>query len=182
MENNELTIDEKEGSLFSNHLQAIGKLDYAKGKRPKVDCILCAIRENDERVTSLKIYQDDILFVSLNLYPYNPGHLMVVPNKHVENFEDLTREERNHLFNVILATQQLLRDELTPTGFNVGYNQGEFSGASIKHIHAHVVPRYPSELGFMDIIGKTKVIVESVSSIEKKLKPKIAEYIKKFNK
>ncbi|MHA1461281.1 MAG: HIT family protein, partial [Promethearchaeota archaeon] len=64
-------------------MQAFGKLGYVQGKsRPDVECILCSVKENDEKVVSLKIYEDDICFVVLNLYPFNPGHLMCVPNRH----------------------------------------------------------------------------------------------------
>ena len=83
--------------VFEDWLQALGKLDYVQGKsRPIIDCILCGVRDDDERVVSLKIYHDDLLFISLNLYPYNPGHLMVVPNRHLVNYVDLSKEEIIH--------------------------------------------------------------------------------------
>ena len=82
--------------MFEKWLKAIGKLDYVQGKdRPDVECILCSVRDNDEKVKSLKIYQDDIVFVVLNLYPYNPAHSMVVPNRHVQKFSDLISSALN---------------------------------------------------------------------------------------
>jgi len=103
---------------------------------------------------------------------------MVVPTRHVEKFQDLTNIERNRLFEVVIMCQKMLQDLFHPTGFNVGYNQGKYSGASINHIHVHVVPRYNSELGFMDIVWKTKIILESVDDVRNKILPKISQYIK----
>ena len=163
--------------LFKRHLQAAGKLEYAKGKRPDVKCIFCAIRENNPNVVSLKLYKNETYFICLNLYPYNPGHLMIIPNKHAERFEDLNKQERSEMFEATMKVQEMLRNELEPTGFNVGYNQGQYSGASIKHVHIHVVPRYKSELGFIDIVSQTKVIIQRASDILDLLKPKIRDYM-----
>ena len=71
----------------------------------------------------------------------------------------------------------MLQDLFHPTGFNVGYNQGNYAGASIKHIHVHVVPRYQSELGFIEIVGKTKIILESVEDVKEKILPRISQDI-----
>lgn len=163
--------------LFTQHLTAFGKLNYARGERPNVECILCAIRDNNPIVESLKIYQEELLYISLNLYPYNPGHMMVVPTRHVEKFEDLTEIERNRFFEVTIAAQKLLAAVFQPTGFNVGYNQGDFSGASIKHIHIHIVPRYKTEIGFIEIVSKTKIIIDTVDTVLEKIRPRIPEFI-----
>ena len=169
--------EQPEHNLFHHHLLAVGKLNYAKGERPNVECIFCGVRDNNPDITSLKVYEDEQVFICLNLYPYNPGHLMVIPNRHLERFENLTSEERNYLFQVVMNCQQMVQDLFSPTGFNVGYNQGQYAGASIRHIHIHVVPRYREELGFIDIIGATKVIVEDSESVFNKVKAIISEYI-----
>lgn len=174
----EVEIMAEDDNLFNDHLIAAGKLNYARGKRPDVDCIMCAIKDDNPDVISLKIYTEKLLFICLNLYPYNPGHLMVIPTRHVEKFEDLKEIERNRLFEVVIMCQNMLQVLFHPTGFNVGYNQGKYSGASINHIHVHVVPRYHSELGFMDIVGKTKIILESADEVKNKILPKISQYIK----
>ena len=168
----------EENALFTQHLTAFGKLNYARGDRPKVDCILCAIRDNDPKVESLKIYQEELLYISLNLYPYNPGHMMVVPTRHVEKFEDLSEIERNRFFEVTIAAQKMLDAIFQPTGFNVGYNQGDFSGASLKHIHIHIVPRYKTEIGFIEIVGQTKIIIDRVDTVLEKIQPRIPEFIR----
>ncbi|MFX1497122.1 MAG: HIT domain-containing protein [Promethearchaeota archaeon] len=152
----------------------MGKLEYVQGEnRPRVECILCSVRDDDERVVSLKIYQDKILFISLNLYPYNPGHLMIVPNKHITQFTDLTKSEIIHLMRTIQGIQMLLDDIYNPRGYNIGINQGKIAGGSIEHLHVHVVPRYNSELGYIDIVGKTRIVPEGLNSVKEKLELRI---------
>lgn len=155
-------------------MQALGKLDYVQGKaRPKVDCILCAVRDNDERVKSLKIYEDNLCFIVLNLYPYNPAHLMIVTQRHITKFLELTKEELIHITRTIQGIQLLLDDLYSPKGYNIGVNQGRDAGGSIEHLHFHIVPRYGSELGFIDIIGETRVLPESLDSVRQKLESTI---------
>ena len=166
--------------MFEKWLRALGKLDYVQGKaRPDVDCILCSVRDNDERVVSLKIYQDTLIFISLNLYPYNPGHLMIVPNRHILSFSDLTKEELIHLSRTIQGVQLLLDELYAPKGYNIGINQGREAGASIEHLHIHLVPRFGSELGFIDIVGKTRVLPEGLESVKQKLLKNIDKYLTK---
>jgi len=166
--------------VFHDWLRALGKLDYVQGKsRPEVDCILCAVRDNDERVVSLKIYEDDSIFISLNLYPYNPGHVMIIPNRHVISFSDLTKQEIIHINRTIQGIQMLLDHLYNPKGYNIGINQGIVAGASIEHLHIHIVPRYGAELGYIDIVGKTRVVVEGLDSVKQKLKENIHKFLNK---
>jgi len=161
-------------------LQAFGKLGYVQGKtRPEVDCILCSIKKNDEKVVSLKIYEDDICFVVLNLYPFNPGHLMCVPIRHITKFTELTKKELLHLNRAIQGLQLLLDELYNPKGYNIGINQGNFAGGSIDHLHIHIVPRYGTELGFIDIVGKTRVLPEGLDSVKKKLTQNISKFLNK---
>jgi ATP adenylyltransferase len=155
-------------------------LDYVQGKtKPNVDCILCAVRDNDERVVTLKIYDDEYIFISLNLYPYNPGHLMIIPNRHVISFLELTREEIIHINRTIQGIQLLLDELYSPKGYNIGINQGIIAGASIEHLHIHIVPRYGAELGYIDIVGKTRIVVEGLDSVKQKLTENIHNFLNK---
>ena len=142
-----------------------------------MECILCALRDDDDRVVSLKVYQDEVIFIVLNIYPYNIGHLMVCLNRHVMNFTELTKEEISHVFRSIQGLQLLLNDLYKPHGYNIGLNQGKNAGASIDHIHWHVVPRFPSELGYIDIVGNTRIAVEGLDSVKKKIENKIDKYL-----
>lgn len=138
---------------------------------------MCAIRDNDKRVKSLKVYQDNLNFVVLNLYPYNVGHLMVCMHRHVLKFVDLSKEEIIHTSRTIQGLQLLLDELYSPRGYNLGINQGTYAGASIEHIHWHVVPRFPSELGFIDIVGDARIVVEGLESVKKKINEKIDAYL-----
>jgi ATP adenylyltransferase len=137
------------------------KLEYIRGtKRPDVECILCAIVEGNDKVTRLEAYRSDLFVVAMNLYPYTPGHLMVFPKRHVTDPRMLTDEEVMELYKVQNLSLDVLENVYSPHGFNLGYNVGEAGGASIAHIHLHIVPRYRRELGFIDIISGAKIIIE----------------------
>ena len=158
-------------------MQALGKLEYVQGKeRPDVDCILCAIRDGDKRVINLKYYEDNLIFIILNLYPYNPGHSMIVPNRHILKFTELTKDEIQHIFRAVQGLQNLLDDIYNPRGYNIGFNQG-IAGASIPHLHCHLVPRYGTELGFIDIVGETRVVPEGLDSVKRKIEKNINKFL-----
>lgn len=153
------------------------KKDYIKGERPKVDCILCSVVAKDERVSSLDIYTGEHFIISANLYPYNAGHVMIFPKRHIETIEDFTQDEakESHYLQVIVL--KALRELYAPLGFNVGYNIGDSSGASIAHVHLHVVPRYHREVGFLDVLGGARIIIEDPNDTVKKLSKTINELI-----
>jgi ATP adenylyltransferase len=142
------------------HLFVPTKFHYVNGQRPRVDCILCEIVAERDTVERLEIHRDEHFLVSLNLHPYNPGHLMVFPVRHVLHLVELEEAEVLQLHRLQLRCIAVLGELYRPSGFNVGYNLGRASGASIEHYHVHVVPRYERELGFMDIIGGAKIMVE----------------------
>ena len=155
-----------------NYLFNTEKINYVKGDKPKVECILCAIRDKLPEVTQLEVYRNDDFIVSLNLYPYNPGHLMVFPTRHIEELADMTDNEVLFMNQLTLKAITVLRDEYNPSGFNIGYNLGSDSGASLYHIHQHIVPRYRNEIGFIDIIGGARVFVIDPLVVQEKLKKK----------
>ena len=146
------------------------KMPYAKEKnRPDVDCILCAIVEKNEKVERLEVYRTVLFTISLNLYPYSPGHLLIFPNRHIVDTRELSSDEVLQLHDLECLSFDVLTQVYQPRGFNVGYNMGESSGASIPHLHLHVVPRYPRELGFMDVIGGARIIIEDPNVSQEKL-------------
>ncbi|MHA1369938.1 MAG: HIT domain-containing protein [Promethearchaeota archaeon] len=160
-------------ALFKSNLHAIGKSKYVTGKRPDIYCILCGVRDDSDKIVSKKIYQDDVIFITLNLYPFNPGHLMIVPCRHVERWRDLHDIEISRITEYLKKVQDLIQREFNTGSFNVGFNEGPFSGASITHFHLHVVPRFKNELGFIDIIGKTRSVIYTVDEVYSKLKDKL---------
>ncbi len=145
------------------------KQEYAKGKRPKVKCILCAIVEKNPDVDLLDIYRTNNFVVSANLFPYNPGHLMIFPIKHIESMVTLTKDEIIELHELQLLSLKILNEYYNAQGYNIGYNLGPVSGASISHLHLHIVPRYQREVGFIDVIGNARIIVEDPKDTVTKL-------------
>lgn len=153
-----------------NNLFVPNKMPYAKGKnRPDVSCILCAIVDKNEKVERLEVHRTELFTISLNLYPYSPGHLMVFPNRHIVDAREMNKGEVYDLHQLQCLSFEVLTRAYQPKGFNVGYNMGESSGASIAHLHLHVVPRYPRELGFMDVIGGARIIIEDPHATQEKL-------------
>lgn len=145
------------------------KMEYVRGaKRHDVECILCAIVEGNDKVVRLEAYRSELFVVALNLYPYTPGHLMIFPKRHITDPRMLTDQEVMEQCKVQNLCLDVLEDIYAPHGFNLGYNIGEAGGASISHIHLHIVPRYRRELGFIDIINGAKIIIEDpIVSLEK---------------
>ena len=138
-----------------------GKMGYARGgERPNVECILCAVVERNDEVIQLDVHRSKLFVVTLNLYPYAPGHLVVFPKRHITDLRMLNDEEALELHKVQNLCLDVLETLYTPHGFNLGYNIGQAGGASIEHLHLHIVPRYRRELGFIDIIGGAKIIIE----------------------
>ena len=153
------------------------KGEYVRGKRPDVDCILCALAEHDESVVDTVIWENELFVIALNLYPYNVGHIMIFPKRHITNLSEFSQEEMVQLFHLTQKTENILKDLYSPCGFNIGFNIGPCSGASISHIHLHIVPRYKNELSFMDVLGGAKVIVEDPMITKEKLREKFGEIL-----
>lgn len=157
--------------MIYNNLFTCNKLEYAKGKRPNVDCILCAISDRNCSVVDLTIYETDLSLISINLYPYNTGHIMIFPKRHITDIRQFTEEEEKDVNKLTLISMDILEEVYSPSGFNVGYNIGENAGASIPHLHRHIIPRYINEIGVIDIIGGAKIIVEDPTVTKEKLSP-----------
>ena len=154
---------------LGKHNVVANKLAYARGERPPVECILCAVAGNDPKVDNLVVYRNHAWFVTLNLYPYNPGHLMVVPVAHYEDVSELNDAEVLELHRLQVRCLRVLEREYNPGGYNVGYNLGPSSGASIDHLHLQIVPRYRNEIGFFDILSDSRVIVEEPGKTRERL-------------
>ena len=144
-------------------LWAPHRLDYLRGENRPLDgndipCPFCAIPEKcDEE--GLIVHRGKAAYVVMNLYPYNPGHLLVCAYRHVADLTDLTEAERNEVSALTAHAMKTIRKVSAPAGFNLGMNQGAISGAGVAaHIHQHVVPRWSGDANFMPIIGKTKVL------------------------
>jgi len=106
----------------------------------------------------------------MNSFPYNPGHLMIAPYRHVANLEDLTDEERNEHFEIVSRSVRVLKQVFKSEGFNIGINLGRVAGAGIEdHFHTHIVPRWGGDTNFMPVIAEAKVLPEALAETYKKL-------------
>jgi ATP adenylyltransferase len=146
-----------------SRLWAPHRLDYLRGEnRPlagnEITCPFCEIPQmSDEE--GLVVHRGKQAYVVMNLYPYNPGHLLICAYRHVADLTELTQEEREEIFALTSHAMTTIRKVSQPEGFNLGMNQGAISGAGVAaHIHQHVVPRWSGDANFMPIIGKTKVL------------------------
>lgn len=121
-------------------------------------CPFCLGPERSDE-ESLIVHRGETCYVILNLYPYNPGHLMVVPYRHVAHYTDLTTQERAELGELTAGAMRALQRASAPHGFNLGVNQGDVAGAGIAgHLHQHVVPRWTGDANFFPIIARTKAL------------------------
>ncbi len=139
---------------------------------PKEDgCIFCTKPKENNDEKNLIIAKYNTCFVIMNLYPYNNGHLLVIPYKHTNSLSDLSKEEKLELIQTVDDSILKLKEVLKPDGFNVGLNLGRTAGAGIDtHIHFHIVPRWNGDTNFMPVLDDTRVISESLSDCYKRLK------------
>ncbi|MDQ7038918.1 MAG: HIT domain-containing protein [Aquificota bacterium] len=136
-------------------------------------CFLCdAASQPPERWRDhLVLHRGSRSFIILNKYPYNSGHLMIVPLKHTGNYEDLDRDTILEMDSFLRVSLKALREVFKPHGFNIGYNIGRPAGAGLEtHIHMHVVPRWNGDTNFMPVVGQTKVISQDLLSTYDRLK------------
>lgn len=136
------------------------RMAYVRGEEPEPDdtCPFCRIAAGGAQ-SELVVHRGDTCFVVLNLYPYNPGHLMVVPNRHVADYTDLTAEETAEVATLTQQALRTIRAASAPHGFNVGLNLGGVAGGSLsQHLHQHVVPRWSGDANFMTVLGRTKTL------------------------
>lgn len=146
--------------LWTPHRLAYVKGDDrpAAGYDTEAGCPFCRA-PNRPLDDGLVVARGELVFAVLNRYPYNPGHLMVCPYRHVADYPDLTAEETDELARFTQTAMRVIRRVSGPHGFNIGMNQGHVAGAGIAaHLHQHVVPRWGGDTNFMPVIGQTKVL------------------------
>ncbi|MFV0462050.1 MAG: HIT family protein [Nostocoides sp.] len=138
------------------------RLAYVEGDRPSPDpgedCPFCAAPGKDDS-TGLIVHRGRTCYVVLNLFPYNPGHLLVCPYRHISGYIDLTDAETEEFSELTKAGIHALHAASSPAGFNLGMNQGAVAGAGVAaHLHQHIVPRWSGDANFLPIIAHTKAL------------------------
>ena len=158
-------------------LHAPWRIEYILGPKPKLDTSLFTnIAQSSDDEANYVIARDRTCFALLNRYPYNGGHLMVVPYKEVADLNGLTDEEVADLWKLVRRCLNTLTVVMKPDGFNVGINLGKVAGAGIQeHLHIHIVPRWTGDTNFMPVIANTGVVPDALKEIAAKLRAEIAK-------
>jgi ATP adenylyltransferase len=133
-------------------------------------CFLCAAAAEQSSEQSLVVDRDELTFTLLNRYPYSSGHLMVVPVRHAPDLVSLTYDEGAALFASTQRAIHALTEAMHPGGFNIGINQGSAAGASVEHVHQHVVPRWGGDTNFMPVLADVKVLPEHLDTTANNLR------------
>jgi len=155
-------------------LWAPWRMEYILSEEHTGQCILCeAAKGPDEEW--LVLHRGRNAYIIMNKFPYNNGHLMVVPSRHVTMPGDLTDEEALEIHKLISIAMEALRRSLNPDGFNLGANVGRNAGAGMDHLHYHVVPRWSGDTSFMPVLADVKVLPEYVDATYRRLRPLIYE-------
>jgi ATP adenylyltransferase len=149
-------------------------MEYIEAHRDEDDtaCVFCALLADggeEHRVLERR----ELAFVTLAKYPYNPGHLLVLPTRHVGDLEEVEPDEAAEVFELLRRSAAALSETLEPHGFNIGLNLGRAAGAGIpEHLHWHVVPRWSGDTNFMPVIGETRVLPALLEQTYERLAPR----------
>jgi ATP adenylyltransferase len=147
------------------------RLAYVTGSGELKGCVFCDAQQETD-AAALMLYRGAACFVILNLYPYNNGHLMVVPNRHVATLADATPTELDEMIRLTQAAEMAVTEAYHPQGINVGMNLGRPAGAGVAdHMHIHVVPRWTGDTNFMSVVGNVRVLPEDLEQTGNRLRP-----------
>lgn len=166
--------------MSDNRLWATWRMKYiTENKQENTSCIFCdKPKENLDR-DNLILNRRKNVFTIMNLYPYNNGHVMVIPYRHIADISELTFEESSEMMEEIKFLVKIIKKVMNPAGFNSGINMGSAAGAGIaSHLHMHLVPRWHGDTNFMPVVAETKVISEHIFETYDKLLNAIKNEVK----
>ncbi len=147
------------------------RLAYVTGTSDAQGCVFCDALGNDA-AAPLVLFRGPHCYVILNLYPYNNGHLMVVPNRHIASLAGCAPEELNEMMELTRRAELALTEAYHPQGLNVGINIGRSAGAGVvDHVHIHAVPRWTGDTNFISVIGQVRVLPEELEETARRLRP-----------
>lgn len=154
-----------------DNLWAPWRIDYILGKREPY-CIFCPEGDGHSDEERLILYRGSLVMVMMNKYPYNNGHLLVAPWRHVADLEALSEDEMLHLMRWVKRCTQILKKAMRPDGFNIGLNLASAAGAGVEdHLHFHVVPRWHGDTNFLTVLAEVRSIPEHLRQTYEKLLP-----------
>jgi ATP adenylyltransferase len=156
------------------HLWSPWRMQYVTGGTARADCVFC-VADEDPGQSALIVHRGLAAYVILNLFPYNNGHLMVVPGRHIASLVEATAEELVELIGLTRLAEEVLRSAYAPHGLNVGINLGKAAGAGMAdHLHIHLVPRWTGDTNFMTTVGESRVLPEALETSASRLRPLFA--------
>jgi len=153
-------------------------MDYIMGEKKK-GCFFCRKVKEKKDKENLILYKGEHVFVVMNRYPYNNGHLMIAPKRHYLGLEKLDNKESKELFDSLRASIKVLKACFRPHGFNIGINIGRVGGAGEDHVHLHIVPRWAGDTNFMPVLGETKVVPEYLEKTYQRLHSAFSDLTRK---
>jgi ATP adenylyltransferase len=139
------------------------RMEYILGEKSG-ECIFCSFQKfSEEDEKNFVLYRDKLCFVVMNKYPYNNGHLMVIPYRHMANLTELNQDELMEMMKLTQKVLEVFKVAMKPSGFNIGINLGKVAGAGVEdHVHLHVVPRWEGDTNFMPVIGSIRVMPQHI--------------------
>ncbi len=156
---------------MENIIWAPWRIEYIRSEK-KVGCLLCRLFRKETKENDYILYRNENIFVLLNKYPYNPGHLMICPGRHCGRFSELTDAEWKDINHLLVKSEEILREVLKPQGFNIGVNIGKAAGAGVEsHLHWHMVPRWSGDTNFMSVCVQTRVIPDLLENAYDQFSP-----------
>jgi ATP adenylyltransferase len=151
------------------------RLEYVTGNKA-IGCVFCLDGEEAANQRALVVHEGRTCYVILNLYPYNNGHLMVVPRRHLPALGALSPDELQEVAVLTQLSETALTEAYQPHGINVGINLGKPAGAGVEHhLHVHLVPRWNGDTNFMTVVGEMRVLPEDLASSAVRLRPIFAK-------
>ncbi|MCS6837522.1 MAG: HIT domain-containing protein [Bdellovibrionaceae bacterium] len=167
------SLSESHGiSGLTNHLHLLFRPErerYVRRKSEPKNCVFCVAAQRPKSYRTLCVYKSHHSMIVLNKFPYNSGHLLVLPLRHISGFEDLNPTEFNDLMFTMLLALRAIQDIYKPLGINLGANLGAAAGAGIPdHLHLHVIPRWRGDLNFFPLVARSKVLVETLQESYRK--------------
>lgn len=172
MDNSQKTSDTAQLPPSMERLHAYWRMPYILAPKNPEDSgnPFTRITESGNDEKEYILLRGELNYIVMNRYPYNAGHLLVLPYREVPTLDQLKKEERHELMDLIVEAQNILTRALRPDGFNTGFNFGKAGGAGIPcHLHCHVVPRWDGDTNFMPVIGETRVLPDSMDAMWKRL-------------
>ncbi len=178
-----LKINEQVWPLERDVLFRPDRFKYVRKLVKSEGCVFCEARKIGVSFESLCLYQSRYSMIVLNKFPYNSGHLLVIPKRHQGELELLSEKESQDLHQTLRLAIKVLKKAYVPGGINVGLNLGQVAGAGIpEHLHYHVIPRWSGDLNFFPLVAETKTVIESLEMSFERLLPYLSQPQKKIRK